>query len=331
MHATRSRAALAAATGTAAALLLAEAFLAATSLDMRLLAPLLYYQTADVAVCRPSRNIALHYENAPGARLKRAGPGPVSISINALGFRGIERVERKPKGVVRVVCFGGSNTFGALVDDDQTYPAYLERELNRGSPRRYEVWNAGVHAYTLAQDVAAAREVVARYDPDVLIFQIGNPGRRPFLKGEFRRYFEVDPALYHENLVWPASPGSAHDFLMSRWRLYRAVVVSVNRLLPGWLRLGPQPDALNHAALRQFARADAGRAAVMVLSYPGYKPDLGLLPPSAPVLDLGSRLPPGASHEYRNIHPPARVYAWYARELASFLEDRILRRDRSKS
>jgi hypothetical protein len=293
--------------------------------DGKLLRPLLYYQTVEQRAHRASASVDLHYELAPGASVDAfVPPPPRRVTVNALGFRDRERSARKPKGVFRIVCLGGSNTYGALVQNDETWPRRLEARLNAAGRRRYEVWNAGVSAYTLSQNVAAARAIVERYEPDLLIFQISNPGPRPFLNEQsVAPYFEADPALWAENLPFPRRPGRLHTALMRRWLFYRGVILLVNRVVadPGHEPLSEQNDGHNHEAFRRFA-SGAGRPPIALLGYPG-----GSIPSDLPLaagrllptLELKEVLPRGAGREYLGIHPPRHVYAWYAAELASFL------------
>ena len=307
--------------------LAAESYIAWSGLDMRLLEPLLYAQGADVAVHRASDDVDLHYELTPGARSRFLVGGPRLVTINALGFRDVERRARKPKGVFRIVCLGGSNTYGALVNDRETYPASLERALNKNGSGRFEVWNAGVSAYTLSQNVAAARAIVARYDPDLLIFQFSNPGRRAFFLGApIRRYFDADPRQYVEALPFPRDPGAPHVWLMRRWRLYRCVVIAINRRWPDprWKTVTPQSDAHNALSWRDFQR-DYGERVPLVLFDPVGGQQLPRSSPGVKVLDLSARRPASAGTEFTRMHPPAHVYAWYAKELAAFLRrERLL-------
>ncbi len=309
-------------------LVLAEALIAWTGLDMRLLEKLLYYQCADVELHRASGNAALHYELKPGASAVFAGNR--KVAVNSLGFRDPPRAEAKPAGVKRIVCLGSSNTYGALVDNGQTYPARLERLLNGPGPGRYEVWNAGVSAYTLPQNVAAAREVLAKYSPDLLLFQFNNCGRRPFLAGQpVRTYFDRDPELYFENLrfCWPR--GLA---FLRHWRLFRALVFAVNRLsLPAeysFLNMtGDGYDWRKCSALRagdnrlfrEFYEENRGKVRMAVVTAPGGAADAEIAALGLPVIELSKRLPPGHAAEFDKIHPPAYVYGWYAREILKSL------------
>ena len=86
---------------------------------------------------------------------------------NSEGFRGNEfaRVKTKP----RVVCIGGSTTYGVGVADDQTWPFDLDRLLQPG----YEVLNFGIPAHSTVEHKKLLPQVLAQYSPDVVIFQIG--------------------------------------------------------------------------------------------------------------------------------------------------------------
>jgi lysophospholipase L1-like esterase len=93
-----------------------------------------------------------------------------SVSINSLGFRGPEISAAKPEGTYRVLCLGDSYVFGDYVDDDETFPAALERNLRKTHPdRSIEVVNAGVNGYTITDETAFALEKGLSLDPDALV------------------------------------------------------------------------------------------------------------------------------------------------------------------
>ena len=87
----------------------------------------------------------LGWTNLPGYR---SGPEvPFEVTINSQGLRALrEYSPRPPPGHRRLLIFGDSSVFGEEVDDDQTLPFHLEREV-LGS----EVLNFGVHGYGLGQ------------------------------------------------------------------------------------------------------------------------------------------------------------------------------------
>lgn len=75
-----------------------------------------------------------------------------------------ENGEQRPAGVVLAV--GDSFTFGDQVNDDETWPAYLETILGR------PVRNGGVFGYSLGQTVLRAEAIVARMPVADLVVSI---------------------------------------------------------------------------------------------------------------------------------------------------------------
>ncbi len=89
--------------------------------------------------------------------------------VNQLGFRGADTTLQKPDGVTRIVVLGDSFTFGEGVAAGEAFPARLERLLNDGAARRYEVLNLGVPGYNTVQEVAYFRERGLSLDPDLVM------------------------------------------------------------------------------------------------------------------------------------------------------------------
>lgn len=260
--------------------------------------------------------------------------GPFSVTVNALGFRGPQRSRKKGRGVFRIICVGGSNVYGAGLDDHQTWPAQLQRRLDASAPGRYEVWNLGVSGYNNLQLSAMAAEALERYEPDLLILAMSNWGPRHFLAGtpDLASYYRADPTLWLE--MFPASylgtpswiPRPTKLMLLSRLGLYRLALAARlasrpdDRLsIPGSLR---EPYArITRATLTRAAR----QTRVAVFICPAVQPSTlfadtyrGLDIPVM-ILDAGGRPP-----EYRMFHPPARVMTWYAERLAAWLQARAL-------
>lgn len=105
-----------------------------------------------------------------------AAPAPYlygQFRINSLGFRGKEFEPTKREGRVRIICVGGSSTFGNESPEDQTYPAHLERVLNDAGRVPVEVINAGFPAYTSFQLLNLVRYELMDYQPDLLLFYEG--------------------------------------------------------------------------------------------------------------------------------------------------------------
>lgn len=93
----------------------------------------------------------------------------ITLSINSLGFRGQELV---PKGKrYRVVCVGDSFTLGHGVQDDESYPALLERM----NPRIQTV-NMGHSGYGLGQAALWFERDGVGLDADLVILAFINQG-----------------------------------------------------------------------------------------------------------------------------------------------------------
>jgi len=106
---------------------------------------------------------------------------PGNYTINSHGLRGANFTSEKPSGVTRVVCMGGSATFGWGVTEDAAYPHQLELRLNALDPehRRWEVINAGVTNYSTHQALALARRLLPRLDPDIVLFDFSWGDHQP--------------------------------------------------------------------------------------------------------------------------------------------------------
>lgn len=132
--------------------------------------------------------------------------------IDSLGLRGPEFAAKKPAGTYRVICVGGSTTFGAgIIGDEKTYPARLEAHLRETWPdRNTEVLNAGVPGYTTAEDVIYLSLRLIDFSPDVVVLYEGYNDFKP------NRYpgFRSDYAHWRDRAVAP------HRSPLERWRLY---------------------------------------------------------------------------------------------------------------
>lgn len=309
--------------GAFAFVLSSELFIRATDLDAKLLRPLLYYQETQVEAFRASDNAELLFEPAPGASLQQ---GNGRVTINRLGYRDPERTPEKPRGTVRIFCMGWSNTFGVGVDDDDTYPRQLERRLNRQYPgRRFEVWNGGANAYVLAQMVERAEQAVREYDPDILIFQHANRGRRSFLMGApFARFFKKNPRLYEHNLrFYPFRTSRLGRWLLETSATWRMAVIFINGMV--WVRSNnPEygSEEINERSLAVFARRYEGRVRLFLMPFYGTPTDHTLSAFGIATIDLFAEknMPRDVTPAHYNIHPPSHVFAWYAKVMAQELE-----------
>lgn len=93
---------------------------------------------------------------------------------NNLGFRGTKNYSAtKPANTYRIIVLGSYQAFGLGVEDDETYPAQLEKILSKQHPdKKIEVWNAGRPAGTAVLALAQLEELFA-YEPDMIILDYG--------------------------------------------------------------------------------------------------------------------------------------------------------------
>jgi lysophospholipase L1-like esterase len=95
------------------------------------------------------------------------------LTINSLGFRGVEVSLEKPAGTLRLAVVGGSAALGVGVHDDETIEAYLAAELTERLNRPVEVINGAVTSFNSAQELAQILFRIMPLDPDMIIVYDG--------------------------------------------------------------------------------------------------------------------------------------------------------------
>jgi len=197
--------------------------------------------------------------------------------INSLGLRGPERPAAKPRGTYRILCVGGSTTFGAgILGDENTWPARLEARLAAAhSEQRIEVWNAGVPGYTTAENVIYLSLRLLDFSPDLVIFFEGYNDFKP------NRYpgFRSDYAHWRDRAQPPARPAieglrlyTKMKNLWARWTVEREAVIADPRTgepMRRWDTVGEEGLASFRRNLKtMIAMARQGGAAVALATYP---------------------------------------------------------------
>jgi lysophospholipase L1-like esterase len=150
-------------------------------------------------------------------RANLAFPG---LHTNSLGRRGHEP---RP-GAFRILCVGGSTTFGTA-EEDEIWPAVLERDLERLHPgREIDVQNAGVPAYTTGENLLDLALRGLDLDPDVVVFLVGlndlTVSNAPAFRSDYshaRRSLPHDPNLLDRA---PLFFERSAAFLALRYALY---------------------------------------------------------------------------------------------------------------
>jgi lysophospholipase L1-like esterase len=157
----------------------------------------------------PSADPRVAFEHAPRRSAQLMG---VRVVTNDEGMRDRPRSKVKQAGEFRIANLGDSVTMGWGVEQTATYPAELERLLNRRPPRgfpenrQYTVLNFGVGNYNTVQEVALMKRRVVDFDPDLVIV------------GYFINDAEPTPSSAKNSLLENSYTAA---FLMSRARLLR--------------------------------------------------------------------------------------------------------------
>ena len=136
-------------------------------------------------------------------------------SHNLLGFRGQEPEIPKPKGLYRVLCLGGSSTYGSgPTSDENTYPARLEFHLNRMTGAEVEVVNLGVKGWTSTESLINLCLRGVELEPDlVLVYHATNDALAALWPGP-----NWDQSHYRG--IWSEPAESALGGLLERSRTY---------------------------------------------------------------------------------------------------------------
>ncbi len=112
-----------------------------------------------------------HYvagETTNGSVVLSVAPNKAKV-LNPQSFQ-----REKPPGVFRIVCVGGSSTYGRPFFDDTSFPGWLRALLPAvQGTRRWEVINAGALSYASYRDVGLMEEL-ENYQPDLFVVYSGH-------------------------------------------------------------------------------------------------------------------------------------------------------------
>ncbi|MFH1063306.1 MAG: SGNH/GDSL hydrolase family protein [Candidatus Omnitrophota bacterium] len=91
------------------------------------------------------------------------------VITNSLGLRNDEIMQHEKENMYRLICLGGSSTFGWGVDREKTYPLHLENLINKCFDQKIaEVINAGQIGYTSYQGKKFFKKYLLEYSPDII-------------------------------------------------------------------------------------------------------------------------------------------------------------------
>jgi lysophospholipase L1-like esterase len=163
-----------------------------------------YYQKSEIA--------GVPYHLKPNTRASWA---KTTIQTNHLGIRDRRTVPPRDDSVFRILCLGDSITFGLGVDQEQTYPAQLERLLNQhGSGKRYEVVNAGISGFNASDEANFLSFLFPKYHPDLIVWLI--------VENDYDDSLSVNDngQMIHGIKAYAAT----HDWLVNAWGLSKPVI-----------------------------------------------------------------------------------------------------------
>jgi lysophospholipase L1-like esterase len=162
-------------------------------------------------------------------------PTPGYEYHNSLGFKGKEFTPQKQPGVLRIVCMGGSTTYGQYVSDKEAYGAQLEEMLNAAGIKS-EVINAGIPGYVSTETLVNLQLRVLPLEPDIVIFYEGRNDLMP------QSYNNFLPDYSH----WRSAAYSRKDTNYLYKPLFRAsyllmILATYKGDRLGWSSLGEHP------------------------------------------------------------------------------------------
>ena len=152
-----------------------------------------------------------------------------TVSYNSKGFRTPEFLVNKTK--IRIASFGGSSTWGAGSENNETWPAFLQKFLDERYPNIFEIINAGQGGYNSHLIHNLVKNEFLKYQTDVAIIYSGyndhTGGQRILFSNQSNlKFFLIN----------------VHRFLLSKSTLY----FSMNHLIT----IGKKIDVINHGEKR---------------------------------------------------------------------------------
>lgn len=154
------------------------------------------------------------------------------VSTDEHGLRGPVHPVEKAAGSTRILTLGCSTTFGWGVDDAATYPAQLEGVL-REKGRKVEVINGGQPGYTSFQGLWLWDKVLARYQPDLVVFgYIVQDSRKVAYSDKSQAILQGNADFLKANLLYNSRLFLGTRELIDRFRIEQKEVGEVHRVSP---------------------------------------------------------------------------------------------------
>lgn len=315
--------------------------------DIKTLSRSLYYEASAFNELYRTSSPERIYELMPNQNAsiyEPTGYDTVSVITNNAGFRNSFDIE-KETDKYRIVMLGGSNAFGFCVNNDGTYAHLMQKEFDKKYPNKVEILNGGLCAYVMSQKIAYAKEVISKYNPDMLIIQDINTGRRPFsmkikpsidlFSKNKQLFIENIPLLLLNNILTK----KIHSFLVSASALYRTIMNTTNTILIAESALFRQKfyqeahacgETNNKKAFSDFIKEYSHEKTIIVFNPTATstrKTDFMEKKGLYYNITFATKQMP---EEYRQIHPKKHVYQWFSRRMVSLLDEFIVEHLKSK-
>jgi len=155
------------------------------------------------------------WQNQPGS--------PRTVEHNALGFRGPETTWEKPPGRFRVLCVGGSSTYGHTPSSNaRTWPARLQAHLRTARPDLdVEVINCGDSGWSTFESLGNLAFRGAELQPDlVLVYHSINDMRAALYQNPRDPGAAVQPDNTHWRASWRVERPSPVERVFEKSRAY---------------------------------------------------------------------------------------------------------------
>ena len=100
--------------------------------------------------------------------------GCIEEKYNSYGFRGNEFEKEKPDDTYRIFTVGGSTTFGVGTNGDETWPANLQKIINKEiTEKKIEVINFGAYGAKSESEYILIKNKIISLNPDLIIMYDG--------------------------------------------------------------------------------------------------------------------------------------------------------------